>query len=240
VTKRNLTLTEKKYDEARASLASRCDPSYLVDAPCLFLTRIQTTGILSRIALFEKVRKMPGSIVECGVFRGNSLMLLTQLSLTLEPYAINRMIYGFDTFEGFRSINSTNDPSDVDESTFADTNLSLLEELIALQDVVRPVSMIPRVQLIKGDLTSTAPEFVSQNPGLCISLLILDTDLYESTKVALAAFLPHMHKGAIVALDEVCYSKFVGETIALKEQVSLNEVKLQKFPFESSCAYFEL
>jgi len=221
-------------------MASRADPSYLVDAPFLFLTRIQTTAMLSRIALFEKVRTMPGSIVECGVFRGNSLMLLTQLSLTLEPYAINRMIYGFDTFEGFRSIDSTIDPTDVDESTFADTNLKLLEDLIALQDVVRPVNRIPRVQLIKGDLTRTAPEFVSQNPGLCISLLILDTDLYESTKVALEMFLPHLHKGAIVVLDEVCYSKFIGETIALKHSLTLNNVRLQKFPFESSCGYFEI
>lgn len=240
MTKRNLTVAEKEYNEGRTALASAVDSGYLVDAPFLFLTRIQTTAMLSRIALFEKVRTMPGSIVECGVFRGNSLMLLTQLSLTLEPYAINRMIYGFDTFAGFRSIDSTHDPRDVDESTFADTNLTLLEELIALQDVVRPVNMIPRVQLIKGDLTSTAPQFVSQNPGLCISLLILDTDLYESTKVALETFLPHMHKGAIVALDEVCYSKFIGETIALKESLSMHSVRLQKFPFESSCGYFEL
>ncbi len=167
-------------------------------------------------------------------------MLLTQLSLTLEPFAINRSIYGFDTFEGFRALDHAKDPDDVNETTFSDTDFDLLQSLVSLQDVVRPVNRIPRVELIKGDITQTAPKFVSENPGLCISLLILDTDLYESTKVAIESFMPHMHKGAIVALDEVCYSKFIGETIALKQSLRLNDVKLQKFPFESSCGYFEI
>lgn len=190
--------------------------------------------------MFELIREMPGSIVECGVYRGNSLMLLQQLSLTLEPYAINRTIYGFDTFEGFRSIDGVKDPKDIDEAMFADTNHELLQKLIDLQDVVRPVNRIPKTHLIKGDIGRTVPEFVEKNPGLCISLLILDTDLYESTKVALMNFLPHMHKGAIVLLDEVNYSKFIGETIALKEVCDLRRVRLKKFPFDSTCGYFEV
>lgn len=196
--------------------------------------------MLSRVKVFELIREMPGSIVECGVYRGNSLMLLQQLSLTLEPYAINRTIYGFDTFEGFRSIDGVKDPKDIDEAMFADTNHELLQKLIDLQDVVRPVNRIPKTHLIKGDIGRTVPEFVEKNPGLCISLLILDTDLYESTKVALMNFLPHMHKGAIVLLDEVNYSKFIGETIALKEVCDLRRVRLKKFPFDSTCGYFEV
>jgi hypothetical protein len=58
--------------------------------------------MLSRIDLFRMVLDIPGAIVECGVYRGISLMLYLQLSILLEPYAIHRTIYGFDTFEGFR------------------------------------------------------------------------------------------------------------------------------------------
>lgn len=240
MTRRNLTDEESRYYAQRANLLSSLPAEYVADAPFLFLTRVQATAMLSRIHLFEKVRSMPGSIVECGVFRGSSLMLLTQLSLLLEPYAINRNIYGFDTFEGFRSIDSKKDPLDVNEKSFSDTNFKLLESVVSLQDVVRPVNRIPKVQLVKGDLTETAQSFVDSNPGLCISLLILDTDLYEPTKVALKAFLPHMHKGAIVVLDEICYTNFIGETIALKETLSLRDTRLQKFPFESSCGFFEV
>ena len=240
MTKRNLTDAEREYNEKRSQLISQVSAEYVADAPFVFSTRILTTAMLSRIKLFELIREMPGSIVECGVYRGNSLMLLQQLSLTLEPYAINRMIYGFDTFEGFRSIDSTNDPNDITETMFSDTNDELLKQVVELQDIVRPVNRIPKTQLIKGDIAQTVPDFVKTNPGLCISLLILDTDLYDSTKVALTNFLPHMHKGAIVLLDEVCYSKFIGETIALKEVCDLRKVRLKKFPFDSTCGYFEV
>jgi hypothetical protein len=240
VTGRNLTESEQRFAQKRADLVNSVGSEYVADAPFVFLTRIQTTAMLSRIKLFELIREMPGSIVECGVYRGNSLMLLQQLSLTLEPYAINRTIYGFDTFEGFRSIDSRNDPKDITEEMFSDTNDELLRQIIELQDVVRPVNRIPKTHLVKGDIARTVPEFVRDNPGLCISLLILDTDLYDSTKVALMNFLPHMHKGAIVLLDEVCYSKFIGETIALKEVCDLRKVRLKKFPFDSTCGYFEV
>lgn len=240
MTKRNLTEAEREYNEKRRQLISQVSAEYVADAPFVFANRIITTAMLSRIKLFELIREMPGSIVECGVYRGNSLMLLQQLSLTLEPYAINRTIYGFDTFEGFRSIDATNDPQDITEEMFSDTNDELLRQVIELQDVVRPVNRIPKTHLIKGDIARTVPQFVQENPGLCISLLILDTDLYDSTKVALANFLPHMHKGAIVLLDEVCYSKFIGETIALKEVCDLRKVRLKKFPFDSTCGYFEV
>ena len=151
MTRRNLTEAEQLFVEERKKLLQTVDTEYVADAPVVFLTRIQATAMLSRIKLFEMIREMPGSIVECGVYRGNSLMLLQQLSLTLEPYAINRTIYGFDTFEGFRSIDSKNDPSDINESMFADTNDRLLEEVVALQDIVRPVNRIPKTHLVKGD-----------------------------------------------------------------------------------------
>jgi hypothetical protein len=240
VTGRNLTESEQRFAQKRADLVNSVGSEYVADAPFVFLKRNHTTAMLSRIKLFELIREMPGSIVECGVYRGNSLMLLQQLSLTLEPYAINRTIYGFDTFEGFRSIDSRNDPKDITEEMFSDTNDELLRQIIELQDVVRPVNRIPKTHLVKGDIARTVPEFVRDNPGLCISLLILDTDLYDSTKVALMNFLPHMHKGAIVLLDEVCYSKFIGETIALKEVCDLRKVRLKKFPFDSTCGYFEV
>jgi hypothetical protein len=96
------------------------------------------------------------------------------------------------------------------------------------------------MHLVKGDIAQTVPKFVQENPGLLISLLVLDTDLYDSTKVALQNFLPHMHKGAVVLLDEVCYAKFIGETIALKEVCDLKHVQLRKFPFDSTCGYFQI
>jgi hypothetical protein len=240
MTKRRLTEQEQRYYEERATLIASCTPEYLAEAPFLLATRVQATSMLSRIELFKMILNIPGAIVECGVYRGNSLMLYLQLSLLLEPYAINRTIYGFDTFAGFRGITPGADPDDIHEAMFAETDVELLEKSIALNDLVRPVSRIPRCELVRGDIATTVPEFVQSRPELCVAMLILDTDLYEPTKVALQHFLPRMPRGGIVVLDEVCYRHFAGETQALKEVLDLNCVELQRLPFDTSTGYFRV
>jgi hypothetical protein len=240
MTGRRRTVQEQQYYEQRSKLISECSPEYIADAPFVFANRIQITSMLSRIELFKMVMDVPGAIIECGVYKGNSLMLYLQMSLVLEPYAINRSIYGFDTFAGFRSIDSTADPSDINETMFSETNYSLLERAIQLHDVIRPVSSIPRCELIRGDIVQTVPQFVKGKPELCVAMLILDTDLYQPTKVALTHFLPLMPKGGLVVLDEVCYRNFAGETQALKEIIGLNNVELKRLPYDTSVGYFRI
>ncbi|MCY7332472.1 MAG: TylF/MycF family methyltransferase [Pseudanabaena sp. CAN_BIN31] len=240
MTKRRLTEQEKAYNEQRHHLISSCSAEYLADAPFLFANRIQITQMLSRVELFKMVLDIPGAIIECGVHRGNSLMLYFQLSVLLEPYAINRSIIGFDTFEGFRSISEENDPKDINEQMFSDTDYDLLKNIIDMNDAIRPVNQIPRCELVKGDITVTAAEFVKTRPDLGIAMLILDTDLYEPTKVALETFLPLMPKGGVVVLDEVCYRNFSGETLALKNVLDLNKVELKRLPFDACVGYFRI
>lgn len=240
MTKRGLTDAEISYQRERSSLISSCSAEYIADAPFLFATRIAVTSMLSRIELFKMILDIPGAIVECGVYRGNSLMLYLQLSLLLEPYAINRTIFGFDTFEGFRGIDKNSDPNNIDEGMFSDTDMSILERSIKLNDLIRPVNRIPRCELIKGDIAETVPKFVKNSPELCVAMLILDTDLYESTKVALETFLPVMPKGGIVVLDEVSYRNFAGETVALKEVLDLNNIELKRLPFDAAAGYFRV
>src|ERR1700733_152920 len=150
MTGRRRTPQEQQYYEERSKLIAECSSEYIADAPFLFANRIQITSMLSRIELFKMVMDIPGAIVECGVFKGNSLMLHLQLSLLLEPYAINRSIYGFDTFEGFRSIDSKADPGDINEAMFSETDMSVLEKSIEINDLIRPVNRIPRCELVKG------------------------------------------------------------------------------------------
>jgi hypothetical protein len=160
--------------------------------------------------------------------------------MILEPYAINRSIIGFDTFSGFASIDSEEDPADINETMFSDTDESLIQDMIDANDLVRPVNRIPRCEIIKGDIMETVPAFPKTRPDLVVAMLILDTDLYSSTKVALETFLPYMPKGAIVVLDEVAYRNFPGETSALREVLDLNKVELKRLPFDSCVGYFRI
>ena len=49
--------------------------------------------------------------------------------------------------------------------------------------------------------------------------------------VALKYLLPRVLKGGIVGLDEVNSKKWEGETIALKENVAIGDIRLQKFHY---------
>ncbi|MDB5982942.1 MAG: dTDP-6-deoxy-L-hexose 3-O-methyltransferase [Pseudomonas sp.] len=240
MTKRRLTDAEIEYNEKRANVLSRVDSKYVADAPFVFANRIAVTAALSRIELFKMVQDIPGAIIECGVYKGNSLMLYMQLSMILEPYAINRSIIGFDTFSGFTSIDAEQDPTDINESMFSDTDETLIQDMIDANDLVRPVNRIPRCEIVKGDILETVPAFVKTRPDLVVAMLILDTDLYSSTKVALETFLPYMPKGAIVVLDEVAYRNFPGETAALRDVLDMNKVELKRLPFDSSVGYFRI
>ncbi|MDY7563943.1 TylF/MycF/NovP-related O-methyltransferase [Pseudomonas sp. RTC3] len=240
MTKRRLTAAETEYNEKRAGVLNRVDAKYVADAPFVFADRITVTAALSRIELFKMVQDVPGAIIECGVYKGNSLMLYMQLSMILEPYAINRSIIGFDTFSGFTGIDAKEDPTDINDAMFSDTDETLIQDMIDANDLVRPVNRIPRCEIVKGDILDTVPAFVKTRPDLVVAMLILDTDLYSSTKVALQTFLPYMPKGAIVVLDEVAYRNFPGETSALRECVDLNKIELKRLPFDSTVGYFRV
>ena len=53
--------------------------------------------------LYRQILEKPGVICEFGVQWGASLAQLINLRGIYEPYNISRLIYGFDTFEGFAS-----------------------------------------------------------------------------------------------------------------------------------------
>ena len=88
------------------------------------------------------------------------------------------------------------------------------------------------MQLISGDIAETVPAFLEENRHLVISLLFLDVDLYEPTRLALECFLPHMHAGSILAFDELDNPLWPGETQAAMETVGLRNLRLERFNFD--------
>lgn len=228
---------EKKFAQMREEKLSILSAQDIAKSPFVYSERQLITSSLARIDLFRKILEVQGSIVECGVHRGNSLFLFNHLSTILEPYNFNRKIIGFDTFEGFRSISEA-DSKDLKEFDFSDTNYEHLKDWASLQDKNRAVNHIEKIDLIKGDATKTIPEYIDKNPHLIIALLYLDFDIYEPTKVALEHLLPLVPKGGIIGLDEINCKKWAGETVAFKEIVSLKTSKLKKFSYDPWVSYY--
>lgn len=207
-----------------------------------YVSRQSLTRFLARYEVFQKQLHVNGSVVEVGVHRGTSLMTWAHLSTILEPVNYLRRIVGFDTFEGFPSLSDQDmkgKASQLSEGGFgveADAEEEL-REAIALFDANRLMNHIPKIELVKGDVAETIGAYLDANPHLIVSLLHLDADLYEPTRVALEAFLPRMPKGAVIAFDELNMDLFPGETLAAMETVGLNNVELRRFPFATSLSY---
>ncbi len=83
----------------------------------------------------------------------------------------------------------------------------------------------------------TLPRYLEEHPHLVVSLLHLDADLYEPTRVTLELLLPRMPRGAVVAFDELNMDLFPGETLAAMETVGLRNLRLRRFPFATSLSW---
>lgn len=168
-------------------------------------------------------------------------MTFAQLSSIYEPYNHTRRIIGFDTFEGFPSVNEKDKNKEVEwkEKDLATIgNISEeINESIKLHDKNRPLGHISKTQLVTGDITNTADAFLNENRHLIISMLYLDFDIYEPTKIAIEKFLPRIPKGGIIAFDELNTHNCPGETIALLETIGISNIKLQRTPFDPYISY---
>lgn len=211
-----------------------------------YVRRQTISRFLARYELFKLQVNIKGCIIECGVHHGGGVMSWAKLSSSLEPYALDRRIFGFDTFEGFPSIqkedlgNENNCKSKVGEFNIEYDAYSELHELIEEYDENRFLNQFQKVFLIKGDAKKTIPYFVTEHPYLIISLLFLDFDLFEPTKIALEHFLPRMGKGSVIAFDEINNPWWPGETKALLSQLNLNNLKISRFSFDPNISYIIL
>lgn len=206
-----------------------------------YASRQAIAKFLTKHEIFKRILHINGSIVECGVLHGGGLFTWAKLSSIFEPANHVRKVIGFDTFEGFPSVaeqdTRTGTFGELKAAGLTGSHINHIREAIDVYDANRPISHIPKVELVQGDLTVTAPQYLVANPHLVVSLLYLDVDLYEPTKVAIETFLPRMPKGSIIAFDELNARIFPGETLAVLETVGIRSLRIERFPFDSYVSF---
>ena len=209
----------------------------------LFLTSKNLSRLLFFYEIYKKLRYSHGSIIEFGVRWGQTLSLLSALRGILEPFNRHRSIIGFDTFEGFKGVRKKDGASSgCKEGSFAvpPGYERALENILACQEALNPLSHIKRFELIKGDAKKTVPAYFKKNPQTLVSMAIFDFDLYQPTKAALKAVKPHLAKGSILVFDELNDSYFPGETAALREVFDLRKVRIKRMPQTVRLSYVEI
>jgi hypothetical protein len=206
------------------------------------IRRQRLSKFLAHNEIFQKILNVQGSVLDLGVNSGQSLFTWAQLSAIFEPVNYTRQIFGFDTFEGIpfvtdEDITGESPSLHLRKGGFEYSDTAALERGISLFDLNRTLGHISKIKLIKGDLMKTLPEFVKNNQHLVVSLLHLDMDTYLPTKTALEVILPRMPKGAVVVFDELNQPPYPGETRAVVEAVGLNNLRIQRFTWETGLSY---
>ena len=201
--------------------------------------------------LVYRTRDIQGDIAEFGVATGKSIITTSLISRKL---GTNKEIYGFDTFTGFPGFSendnfnlfeellrqgeitenhfskieknreyiltrgaSTN-PKDISNSgNFENTSPELVNSKI------QHFSLDKNVKLIQGDFTKNLELKISD---LLFSLVLIDSDLFESYDRILPIIWERLSPGGYIYLDEYYSLKFPGPRIAVNNFVAKTKCEL--------------
>jgi O-methyltransferase len=171
-------------------------------------------------------KQLPGDVVECGVWRGGSMMAVALALIRLKD--ATRSIYLFDTYEGMTA------PTQIDKRVGLDLQASEMlgsaprghalwgespiEEVKAnLASTGYPAE---KLHFIKGPVEHTIPDHAPDQ----ICILRLDTDWYESSRHELINLYPRLQSGGVLIVDD--YGWWEGQRKATDEYIRENNLTL--------------
>ena len=207
------------FDGPAADIIQSVRP-YTMTSPERLFALIQAVRYVSSASIL-------GDIVECGVWRGGSMMAAART--LIECGDETRTLHLFDTFEGMSV------PTDKDVAIDGQSADSLLARedkndsqsawcLATIEDVKSGMSSTryppDRIRYIKGKVEETIPRSAPER----IAILRLDTDWYESTRHELEHLFPRLVKGGVLIIDD--YGHWKGAREAVDEYLSANKIKL--------------
>jgi O-methyltransferase len=184
-------------------------------------TKTTPEALATLIAATEYVvaRGIPGAFVECGVWRGGSVMAVAETLLRLD--STDRDLWLYDTFSGMTP------PQEIDVRSFdgvqatdgyangyvgnAGHEWARAEKDEVLANLMRTGYPVARLRFAEGRVEETIPAVLPES----IALLRLDTDFYESTRHELEHLYPRLAVGGVLILDD--YGTWLGARRAVDE-----------------------
>jgi O-methyltransferase len=183
-------------------------------------------------ALIQAVRyvssaSIPGDIVECGVWRGGSMMAAARTLLECGDAA--RDLHLFDTFEGMSA------PTEHDVAVDGQPASALLRSqdkrdpdsawcYATLEDVQAAMFRTgygsERIHFVKGKVEDTIPQHAPSR----IAILRLDTDWYESTRHELEHLYPRLAPGGVLIVDD--YGHWAGCQKAVDDYLKAHDIRV--------------
>lgn len=170
-----------------------------------------------------------GDIVECGVWRGGSMMAIAETLLALNE--TSKTLYLFDTFEGMSAPTEEDLKYNGQPAKEIYDRVGHTEEgnsawcFATLEDVMQNLKLTDypyqNIKFIKGAVEETLKG--ESNLPSSISILRLDTDWYESTKAELEVLFPLVVNKGFVIIDD--YGHWQGARKATDEYLEKTGIK---------------
>ena len=191
------------------------------------MTSIERMYAAYKAVDYIESNNIEGDIVECGVWRGGSTMVMAYKLLKLN--STQRNLYLYDTFEGM------SDPSEDDIDIGGVHSSQLLKKAnkiegnniwcyASLDEVKKNIDStgypVNKINYIKGKVEETIPNKMPQK----IAILRLDTDWYESTKHELINLFPLLSTNGIIIIDD--YGHWKGSRKAVDEYFASHNIKI--------------
>lgn len=192
-------------------------------------TMTSSERILATVNSTEYVvrNSIPGALVECGVWKGGSMMAIAMTLLKLGE--TDRDLYLFDTFEGMSApteFDVTREGLDAapvwqESQDGSDSNVWCRAPIDEVRAAVLSTGYDPeRVHLVKGMVEDTLPAGAPDQ----IAMLRLDTDFYESTRHELIHLYPLLEVGGPLIFDD--YGIWEGARKAADEYFAENNIRI--------------
>lgn len=183
-------------------------------------------GLVEAVKYITK-NKIQGDVVECGVWKGGSMLAIADSLKALNEQS--RHLYLYDTFEGMsapteKDVSHDNLQAQEMLAADADKEKNLVWAYSTLDEVKNTMALshypTQNIHYIKGKVEDTIPQNVPDK----IALLRLDTDWYESTKHELVHLFPRLVKGGVLIIDDYGYWK--GARKAVDEYIEENNLQI--------------
>lgn len=181
--------------------------------------------------------RVPGDFVECGVWKGGSAMVAALSFLHFGD--TTRKFWLYDTYEGMADPGEHDIQYDnltatqrlekdgiLDRGWRAVANAGEVEVRTNLASTHYPMD---KCQLVRGLVEETLPHTKPTQ----ISILRLDTDWYESTKVEMEELYPLLSPGGILILDD--YGHWKGSRKAVDEYFAAKNIQMYLARLDYAC-----
>ncbi len=197
-----------------------------------FSSKSRINKMLAHYEIYKTIIDVPGHIIECGVYKGASLVRFATFRDLLEN-DFSRKIIGFDAFGAFptNNLKIDNDLKFIKKFENAAGHGLEKEEIF---DILAAKGF-ENVTLVKGDVFDTLSLYLEDNPETRIALLHLDMDTKEPTDYALELLYNRVVPGGVIMFDD--YNAVSGETISADNFATLHKLRLEKLPFYNVPAF---